>query len=253
MSAPSPILVAGYDGTSRVPGAAAGAVLLYRRLRTLWPRAAETAPLVLSGPSKSSQVWGHRLYRAARDHAPRLMLGGDHFVTFPRIEALRQSHPDVRLVVLDAHHDAYDAPTLSHYSVLGFVAQDLRIPTMVVGVRKDLDQAGDGVQTIRAAAVRDDLAGTQAALDAFCGDAPVYLSIDVDVLEPDVFAHVSDPVANGLDMDAVCALVRARLRTGHVVAADVVEFNAMREGVTQAAAQVAVLDPLLEEVAAWLG
>jgi agmatinase len=200
--------------------------------------------------SKSSAVWGHKLRRVAEQGMPRLTLGGEHFVTFPLLEVLAQRHPGLRLVVLDAHHDAYDYPLLTHYSLFHYAHAELGLEVLMVGVRHELEKCTAGVRLIPAERVhREGLDAIKQEVFSFIAGAPFYFSIDLDVISPEEFPSVSDPIAGGLSIETTTALARAALRVGPV-AADLVEYNSLRDPDGQCLARIA---PILEEYAAWLG
>lgn len=244
------VLMAGYDGTSRVPGAAAGGVFIWKAIRD---HLKADQALVASSPSRSSNLWGHRLQRMATNHAIRLALGGDHFITFPLLQALQKRQGHFRLVVLDAHHDAYEWPLLTHFSVMAFAARELGIPTLVLGVRHEPDQCVPEVEMMLAR----DMAGPQGheltlkRVGDFLGDDPFYLSMDVDILDGVDFPYVSDPHPHGLSVAQVQRLAHDLLawRGRGPLAADVVEFNPFQGPDRHQG--LAALKPLLDEVVAW--
>lgn len=244
------IIVAAYDGTSRVPGASLGARALLDALTAAGLTAAASRQRHLRDDSKSSALWCRRLLELARGEDVALTLGGEHLVTFPVLEALRERHAGLRLVVFDAHHDAYEHPLLTHWSVLRFAAVELQVPTLVVGVRHEVELCAPGVTLLPMAEVSAlGPRGVAARIEAFTAGAPFYLSVDLDVLEPERFPAVSDRVAGGLSIEALQVLVRGALHLGPV-AMDLVELNPLRE--REVSPGLPLLRPLLEEVAAWV-
>src|SRR5712691_86292 len=179
-----------------------------------------------------------------RDHATDLItgdrrvvaIGGDHTVALPMLRAVTQRHGPVALVHFDAHLDTwdtyFDAP-VTHGTVLrrafedGLLVEDHSIH---VGIRGPLygeaDLADDrrfGFRTIRTSDV-DDL-GIRGTIDAVLervGDLPVYLSVDIDVLDPSFAPGTGTPEAGGLTSRELLRVLRG-LTGLHLVGADVVE------------------------------
>ncbi len=245
----STLLVTPFDGTSRVPGASFGASRLAEALRTVSAVSQTWTTRVVREKTKSSALYCRRLLALTEELPCKLMLGGEHLVTFPIIEALARTTPGLRLVVLDAHHDAYDYPLLTHYSLFHYTCHELHVPTLVVGARHELSSAS-GCEVVSADDVRAaGVPGTVDRIRTFVGPHPVYFSVDVDVLDPGVFPGVSDPVPGGLTIEEVTDLARGVLALSPV-AADIVEYNPFLDPRGEG---LRSLSPFLKEFAAWLG
>jgi arginase family enzyme len=240
------VLLAGYDGTSRVPGTSLGPAALWNVLAE--EGAAERAsPLSVTEESKNSAFWCRKIARVVAEHPVKLTLGGEHLVSFPVIETLASKHPGLRVVVLDAHHDAYDFPLLTHYSLFHYVRHELALETLIVGARHELEQMPEGCIVVdgRAATNTEE---TIARMRAFVDGAPFYFSVDLDVLDPTVFAPVSDPVPGGITVAQLTTLTRAMLDLGPV-AVDVVEYNALLD---RSGEHLRELRQFFVEIAGWL-
>jgi agmatinase len=160
----------------------------------------------------------------ARDRRP-LCLGGDHSVSYPALRAVAAAHPGVTVVHVDAHGDLYDEFEGDRYSHACPFAR-----VMEEGLAGRLIQIG--VRTLndhqRAQASRfgveqfgmDQWAG--APLDRLQG--PVYVSLDLDALDPAFAPGVSHPEPGGLSVRELVSLLH-RLGGVEVVGADVVEYN----------------------------
>lgn len=161
-----------------------------------------------------------------------VFVGGDHSVSYPLLRAFHDV-TDLHVVQLDAHLDYSDSrnatrlansspfrravealPNLAHITVVG-----LR------GVRADAEAFGAararGHTLIGAAAVHESLAGVLAALPS---GKNVYLSVDVDVLDPSELPGTSSPEPEGLAYGQVRDLVRATLQRNQLVGMDVTEL-----------------------------
>lgn len=140
-----------------------------------------------------------------------ITLGGDHSVTLPLLRAHAATHGPLALVHFDAHQDTWnDGGGLSHSSFLaqahaeGLVDAERSIQ---VGVRT-VAPRGLGVEVITSHEARD--LGPSGIADrslARVGEAPAYLSFDIDVLDPAFAPGTGTPVAGGLTtIDALMTL-----------------------------------------------
>ena len=178
-----------------------------------------------------------------------LSVGGDHSVTYPLVRAHARRYPGLSLLHFDAHPDLYDdfqGNRFSHASPFARIMEErLAVRLLQVGIRTlnppQRDQARRfGVEMIQMKDWRPDI--------AFSFEGPVYLTFDLDALDPAFAPGVSHHEPGGLTVrDVLGALSRSPdLR---VVGADVVELNPTRDPVGTTAA-VAV--KLLTELAARL-
>jgi agmatinase len=157
-----------------------------------------------------------------------IALGGDHSVTYPIVRALARAHPGLAILHFDAHPDLYDefqGDRYSHACPFARILEERLAQRLVqVGIRTmnghQREQADRyGVEVIAMREWRDDQAL------AFSG--PLYVSIDVDVLDPAFAPGVSHREPGGM---SVRQLVGAIQRvTGTVIGADVVECNPRRD------------------------
>ncbi len=181
------------------------------------------------------QIQGHAGELISGDRKV-VAIGGDHTIALPMLRAVAAQHGPVALVHFDAHLDTwdtyFDAPT-THGTVFrrafeeGLLVEDHSVH---VGIRGPLygeaDLADDrrfGFRTIRTSDV-DDL-GIRGTIDAILdrvGDLPVYLSCDIDVLDPSIAPGTGTPEAGGLTSRELLRVLRG-LTEVHLVGADVVE------------------------------
>jgi agmatinase len=154
-----------------------------------------------------------------------LVLGGDHSITYPVLRAFEKQRPHA-IVHFDAHGDLYDEFEGDRYShacpFARIMEEKLASRLIQIGVRtltahQREQQARFGVECFGPERWRDALP-VVAALNA-----PIYVSLDVDVLEPMLAPGISHPEPGGLTVrDVVDALGVIR---APVVGADVVEYN----------------------------
>lgn len=160
-------------------------------------------------------------------HAP-LSIGGDHSVTYPILKSLVAKHGAVNILHIDAHpdlHDEFEGDRYSHASPFARALEDGLVARLVqVGIRCwDPDQRAQakkyGVTVLRA----DEADAIPA--DIFSG--PLYMSIDLDGLDPAFAPGVSHPEPGGLATLDVLKMIR-RIN-GPLIGADVVELNPERD------------------------
>ncbi|WP_293865897.1 agmatinase [uncultured Alsobacter sp.] len=144
-----------------------------------------------------------------------LTLGGDHSVTLPLLRAHARRHGPLALVQFDAHQDTWDdggGGRVSHGSfVTTAVREGLIRPEMSIqiGIRTVAPQ-DCGLAILDAYAVH--AGGIESVAQAVrdrVGDAPAYLTFDIDVLDPAFAPGTGTPVAGGLSSAQALMLMRA--------------------------------------------
>jgi len=174
-----------------------------------------------------------RIKRILDDGGTPIALGGDHSVSYPVLRALGPRYPDLTILHVDAHPDLYDHFEGDRYShacpFARIMEDDLAARLVQVGIRAmtghQREQAARfGVETI------DMRAWTSGARPNVL--APIYVSIDLDGLDPACAPGVTHPEPGGLTVRDVIGLIQRLPRP--VVGADVVELNPGRDrlGVT---------------------
>ncbi|HEX2944350.1 MAG TPA: agmatinase [Clostridia bacterium] len=178
-----------------------------------------------------------------------LMIGGEHLVTLPAFEAALKKYPDICLVHLDAHTDLreeYLGERLTHSGVVRRawdLVGDGRIWQLGIrsGMKEEFTWAGEGHTFLRPY----DLSAAREAVSALSG-RPVYLTIDLDVLDPSVMPGTGTPEPGGVTYKE---LEKALLcfRELDIVAADVVELAPRLDnsGISTAAACKVMREVLL--------
>lgn len=164
-------------------------------------------------------------------------LGGDHTISLPLLRAVHEKWGPVAMLHFDAHLDTWDTYFGAAYThgtpfrrawEEGLLLEDR---SMHVGIRGPLFAPDDLVDDegfgFRILAATDFDAGTQALVHRArerIGDAPLYVSIDIDVLDPAAAPGTGTPEPGGLTSRELLGFIRG-LRECDVVAADVVEVS----------------------------
>lgn len=153
-----------------------------------------------------------------------LIFGGDHSLTYPVIRAFHRHHGSFQILHFDAHGDLYDefeGDRFSHACPFARVMEEgLAVGLTQIGIRTM--SAHQWAQAKRFGARVQPLGGWDGSLDLIPG-MPIYLSLDMDVLDPAFAPGVSHREAGGLSSrQLIDALARV---PGPVLGADLVEFN----------------------------
>jgi agmatinase len=165
---------------------------------------------------------------------------GDHAVPFGAIAAHAARHPAMGILHVDAHADlrhAYGGFTWSHASIMDNVVRRIpEVPLVQVGVRdfceEELDAiraAGPRIRTffdreLRTERLRGTSFATQVDRIVACLPEEVYVSFDIDGLDPKLCPHTGTPVPGGLDFAQACYLLAAVVASARrIVGFDLVE------------------------------
>jgi agmatinase len=163
-----------------------------------------------------------------------LALGGDHTIALPLLRAVHAVHGPVAVLHFDAHLDTWDTyfgEPYTHGTPFRRAAEEgLLDPSrsVHVGIRGPLYDASDlaessrlGFMAIDCVSIeRDGLAAAIERLAARLGSGPVYVSVDIDVLDPAFAPGTGTPEAGGMTSRELLTMLRT-LTT--VVGADIVE------------------------------
>jgi agmatinase len=167
-----------------------------------------------------------------------MSLGGDHTIAFPLLRTVHRRHGPVALVHFDAHVDTYDtymgAP-FTHGTPFRRAAEEglfAKEHSMHVGIRgskygpEDLEEdAAFGFRVLGTWEMEDvGIRGYVERIVERIGDLPLYLSIDIDVLDPAFAPATGTPEAGGFTSRELLGILRG-LRGVDLVGADIVEVS----------------------------
>jgi len=160
------------------------------------------------------------------------MLGGEHSVSAPVIKAHAEKFHNMSVLQIDAHadlRDTYDGTPHSHASIMARVVKDLRIPSVQVGIRSiSADEArslNTGLPT-KIFWAKDIVGKTdwiESAVEALTEN--VYLTIDIDGLDPSLVSATGTPEPGGLGWYETIGLIRTLARKRNVVGMDLTEYS----------------------------
>lgn len=192
-------------------------------------------------PFSISQAFEQITTEAARvvaDGARFLCIGGDHSISLPLIRACSSRHGKLGFIHFDAHLDTFDSyfgEKYAHGSPFRRAVEEGLLDTtrcMHVGIRGPVYDESDfsedvnlGFSTITTDDIwKHGMSETIEGVRNIALNGAIYVSVDIDVLDPSAAPGTGTPEAGGLLSRELLALIQS-LRGSKVVGADVVEVN----------------------------
>ena len=165
-----------------------------------------------------------------KDNKRPMMIGGEHLVSYPAIKATFEKYPNLHVIHLDAHTDlreSFFGRALSHATFMRHVHKflgDNRIYQFGIrsGDKTEFDWANQGHITMR----KFDFEGLDKVVESL-KDVPVYITIDLDVLDPAVFPGTGTPEPGGMQYKDLLGAFDQFEKLNNLVAVDIVELAPM--------------------------
>ena len=170
-----------------------------------------------------------RVHEVASDLIRRdkfvVMLGGEHSLTVGMVKAFRQRFDSLSVLQLDAHadlRDSYEDSKYSHACVMRRVLE--YCPIVQVGIRSLCEEehrflTQNQMQPFFAEGLPLDIDGIVSALST-----DVYVTIDLDVLDPSIMSAVGTPQPGGINWYETLKILRRVAETRRIVGCDLVEL-----------------------------
>jgi len=160
-----------------------------------------------------------------------LSIGGDHAITIGLSKAVAEKHPDVGILQIDAHLDLrnqWNGSPYNHACVMRRIGEDLKLPFVQVGIRSFCPEEYDYIKThhLYPFYAHNLDPADNSWMDDVVYALPdnVYLTIDLDGLDPAVMPGTGTPVPGGLTYRQVVELIKRVGAEKNVVAADINEL-----------------------------
>lgn len=156
-------------------------------------------------------------------------LGGEHSITPPLVEAAAARFSGLSVLQIDAHADLRDCYMGTPHNHACAMRRSLEYaPVTQVGIRSmstEEAEAAPGLNTtlFYDHAMRRDPTWIDRVVDTLTG--PVYITIDVDGMDPAIMPATGTPEPGGLSWYEILALLRATIQSKTVVACDLVELS----------------------------
>ena len=194
---------------------------------------------IAANPYDLSEAVDH-IYQGIRDLRARtkrvITVGGDHTIAYPSLKEVSEGHGPVAVLHFDAHLDTWDTyfgQPLTHGTPFRRASEDGFIDktaSMHVGIRGPLygkedleDDKRLGFAIVTSEYIEEE--GVAAAIRRVrerIGDKPLYISVDIDILDPAHAPGTGTPEAGGLTSRELLRMLRA-LTDLNIVGADIVE------------------------------
>ena len=182
------------------------------------------------------------------DNKLPILIGGEHLVTLGAVRAAMKKHPDLQIIHFDAHADLRDdylGANLSHACVIRRCFELVgngRIHQFCIrsGERSEFEFAKAHTDMHRF-----DFAGlTELTEQLAAQNTPVYFTIDLDCLDPSLFAGTGTPEAGGVSFKELLGAILAVAKT-NIIGADINELAPMLDA---SGASTAVACKVLREL-----
>jgi len=165
-----------------------------------------------------------------------VILGGDHSITYPIVKAIGERYENFQILHFDAHFDYKDSRVLNLYlefdhfllNHASFINHCIKIPNMKrviqLGIRSSLyPETNDNIiKTFWCDEIEERLKDIKTFI---LKEIPIYISFDVDFLDPSIAPATATPVINGASYELLCTIMKELLSDGNVVGLDIVEVN----------------------------
>ncbi|WZL75006.1 agmatinase [Clostridiaceae bacterium 35-E11] len=161
-----------------------------------------------------------------KDNKVPVMIGGEHLVSLPAVEAVYAKHKEMVLLHFDAHTDLrehYMGEKLSHATVIrriwDFMGDD-RIYQFGIrsGEKEEFEWAKEHTKLTKFS--------SKTLVDAVkeIGDRPVYVTIDLDILDPSIFSGTGTIEPGGISFYEMMEIIQ-NIKNLNIVGADIVELS----------------------------
>lgn len=187
-------------------------------------------------PRETPEQMMSELYEHTKDllktHKFLCTIGGEHSISVPIIQAHSEKFHNLSVLHIDAHadlRDEYDGTKHSHASVMARVVKDLRIPSVQVGIRsisaEEIRSLTTGLPTkiFWAKDIVRNSEWIEPAVNYLTDN--VYLTLDIDGLDPSLIPTTGTPEPGGLDWYEVLELIKCVAEKKRIVGMDLVEFS----------------------------
>lgn len=159
-----------------------------------------------------------------------IIIGGDHSISYPAIKALSSSYKKIGFIMMDAHVDcaSYIKPP-SHEDFLRVLIEDKVVNEkniLLIGVRKIYDVEKKYLKGKKICIMPPRHAmGYKKFLNQFEKLDAVYLSIDIDALDPKIAMGTGYKVKGGIDKNVFFSILNDIKRLKNLIIVDLVEVN----------------------------
>jgi agmatinase len=155
-----------------------------------------------------------------------ILLGGNHLITLPIVEELVKNYPPLQIVHIDAHTDLreeYLGESVSHSTVMRRVVDHLGEGRLFqIGIRSGTEDEFKLARKMKSIVSFD--SSSLSSMINRLRNQPVYITLDLDVMDPSLLPGVGTPEPGGLTFHEFISLLK-KLQTLHVIGFDIVELT----------------------------
>ena len=155
-----------------------------------------------------------------------ILLGGDHLITLPIVEELVQNYPRLQIVHIDAHTDLreeYLGESASHSTVMRRLIDHIGEGRLFqTGIRSGTEEEFKLARKMKSIVPFD--SSSLSSMVKRIRNRPVYITLDLDVIDPSLLPGVGTPEPGGLMFQELISLLK-KLQPLHVIGFDIVELT----------------------------
>ncbi len=174
--------------------------------------------------AKDFETTSKNIIEAARKQSKILAVGGDHSITYSLVKAFSEKYSNNALIIFDAHLDCEDdfLPPTHEDIIKAIVNEKLVEPKniLIVGVRKFYPKE---IEFIKDKEIK--LGKLEDIQEFIKNKENIYISIDIDVFDPEFAPGTGYPEKNGLKPEEIIPIIKELIATGKVKGADIVEVS----------------------------
>lgn len=174
----------------------------------------------LGNTCKSLELIKENVEQIYTDKKKVLGIGGEHLITLPTIQALSKFYKDITVVHFDAHTDLrkeYLGEELSHSAVMYHIGKLIGFENIKqIGIRSGMKEEFDLMKKYK---TKLDFPEQLSKLK----NKNIFVSIDLDVLDPSIMSGTGTPEAGGLTFNELMEWIK-ELKGLNIIGADVVEL-----------------------------
>ena len=182
----------------------------------------------ISHPSKTIEHVADVVLPYVKNNKFAILLGGEHSLSYGMVKAYREKYPKLSVLQIDAHADlreSYQGSEWSHACAMRKVSE--LCPVVQIGIRSISEEEAEYIKEKKSKVFyAKDLSGTawiKDVVELLSDD--VYLTVDMDGLDPSLMPAVGTPEPGGLNWYQILELLKALCGKKNVVGADFVELS----------------------------
>jgi agmatinase len=185
-------------------------------------------PIDARGPKNMINAVRKKIAKVSAQNKIPVMLGGEHSISLGAVQALKEKYPKLKVLQLDAHADlreSYQGSPYSHASVARRISEIC--PLIQVGIRSMSKEEADFLSQSKVKSYNADFALEKKNwCETICKDlnGDVYVSIDLDVLDPSIMPSTGTPEPGGLYWRDILHLLKLVSSSCKIRGFDVVEL-----------------------------